>query len=236
MENAVTTDSLSVSINGTRILTDVSATVPTGQIVGVIGPSGSGKTTMLRAILGLQRPTSGSVIVLGRPAGDRSMKASVGYATQSPSIYQDLTVRQNLQYFADLRDVVRADVSAVIESVELTDYEDRLVSRLSGGQVARVSLGVALIGRPKLLILDEPTVGLDPLLRLHLWAMFRKLSDNGTTIMLSSHAMDEADKCDRLMFLHQGRIMTSDTTANVLSSTHSASVEEAYLKLATEEV
>lgn len=235
MQHAIEINNTSLFIDKKPILTDIQAQVAPGTITGLLGPSGAGKTTLIRAILGLQKPDSGDITVLGVKAGSRSLKSQVGYVTQAPSVYADLTVKENIQYFAALLGLGSSEVEKVVTNVELNDYQDRLVANLSGGQRARVSLAAALLGNPKILLLDEPTVGLDPVLRQNLWGVFKALAQAGTTILISSHVMDEADKCDALMFMRDGKLLIADTKDKVLSRTGAHSTEEAFLKLAKEE-
>ena len=173
-------------------------------MTGLLGPSGSGKSTLIRAIVGVQRVAGGSVRVLGEPAGARQLRSRIGYMTQAPSVYGDLTVRENLRFFARVLGAGPDAVERAIEDVSLTGFGDRVVDRLSGGQRARVSLATALLGSPELLVLDEPTVGLDPVLRRDLWQLFHALATEGRTLLVSSHVMDEADRCDHLLLLREG--------------------------------
>lgn len=234
MNTAISIDRLSVVIDRIQILNDINAEIPTGSIVGLLGPSGAGKTTLIRAILGLQKPSSGNINILGMKPGDKPLKTKIGYVTQSPSVYADLTVLENIRYFGALLDTDEADVQSVLASVELSKYKNRVVGSLSGGQRARVSLATALLGNPEILLLDEPTVGVDPVLRQGLWNLFEKLTTDGATILVSSHVMDEADRCDSLLFMRDGRLLISDTKDKVLSRTRSTSMEKAFLKLAQE--
>ena len=213
------------------ILDEVGITVRRGRVVGLIGPSGSGKTTLMRTIIGVQRPTSGVLSVLGVDAGHRSLRSRIGYVTQAPAVYPDLTVRQNLMYFARLMRATREDVDIIIDKVELGSQRQQMVGSLSGGQKARVSLAVALLGRPELLILDEPTVGLDPLLRARLWEMFADLASEGKTILVSSHVMDEAERCDDLILLRDGAVLWNDTRRALLEYVGAASVGDAFIKM-----
>jgi ABC-2 type transport system ATP-binding protein len=213
------------------VLNGVDMTVTKGRIVGVVGPSGSGKTTLMRTITGVQRLTGGSVSVLGLPAGHRALRSRIGYVTQAPAIYPDLTVYQNLIYFARLVGATRQDVDIIIDTVELSAQRQQLVDSLSGGQKARVSLAVALLGRPELLVLDEPTVGLDPLLRARLWDMFADLAREGKTILVSSHVMDEAERCDDLILLREGAVLWNDTRQALLERVDALSVGEAFVKM-----
>ncbi|MFE3372678.1 ABC transporter ATP-binding protein [Streptomyces sp. NPDC059173] len=226
-------------VRGTRtVLHALGFTVPSGSITGLLGPSGCGKTTLMRAVVGTQAKVTGVLDVLGHPAGDPALRPRIGYVTQAPSVYTDLTVRQNLDYFAAVlhpgrahRDARREAVTRAIDDVDLTTRADALASALSGGQRSRVSLAVALLGTPDLLVLDEPTVGLDPVLRRDLWDLFHRLADRGTTILISSHVMDEAERCHRLLLMRDGRILAEDTPDALRRRTHSATVEEAFLRL-----
>jgi ABC-2 type transport system ATP-binding protein len=228
---AVTADGLSVVRGGVEVLRGISVEIATGGVTGLLGPSGSGKTTLLRCILGLQRIARGTVCVLGRPNGDPALRTEVGYATQEASVYDDLTVAQNLRYFAALLGTPAADVVRVIEAVQLGGYADRLAGRLSGGQRSRVSLAVAMLGTPRLLVLDEPTVGLDPLLREDLWTLFHRVAADGVSVLVSSHVMDEADRCDRLLLLREGAVLAHDTPAALKDRTGTCSMEAAFLTL-----
>ncbi len=224
---------------GHLVIHGVSFTVPRGSVTGVIGPSGGGKTTLMRAIVGVQSGVDGDLRVLGYAAGDACLRRRVGYATQAASVYGDLTVRENLRYFAALAqaddpdDPTRAPgyLDALLAHVGLTEQSSRLVNHLSGGQRSRVSLAVAMIGGTDLLVLDEPTVGADPLLRRRLWADFRQLAERGTTILVSSHVMDEAIRCDRLLLLYEGTLLAQGTPADLLAATACADLEEGFLRL-----
>jgi ABC-2 type transport system ATP-binding protein len=229
---AISIRNLSVVLDGKPVLSNISATVPRGKVVGLLGPSGAGKTTLIRTILGLQESDKGHIKVLGLAAGSKQLRSQVGYVTQSPSVYADLSVAENMDYFATLHGADRFQVEAVLQEVELDKYANQLVANLSGGQRARVSLAVALLGSPKLLLLDEPTVGLDPVLRQKLWKMFAELAEHGTTLLVSSHVMDEADKCDELLFIRDGQLLAADTKPNILKHTKTRSMEDAFLKLA----
>lgn len=217
------------------LLDDISFAAPRGAIVGLLGPSGCGKTTLLRSVVGIQACAAGHVQVLGHPAGAAALETRVGYVTQAPSVYTDLTVLENLRYFSaalGLRGWRRENaVVRVVKEVDLADWADQPVGRLSGGQYSRVSLAVALLGSPELLVMDEPTVGLDPLIRQELWAVFRRLSDEGTTLLVSSHVMDEADRCDRLLLMRDGRLLASCERSELLAHTGCASVEGAFMRL-----
>ncbi len=219
-------------VRGDRVvLPDLSLTVPRGQVVGLLGPSGGGKSTLLRSVVGVQIVESGTVTVLGEPAGSASLRHRVGYVTQAPSVYTDLTVEQNVRYFAGLVGAGADDVAAAIEQVGLTDHADQIAGKLSGGQISRAPLACALVGSPEVLVLDEPTVGLDPVLRRALWELFHSLADAGTTLLVSSHVMDEASRCDRLMLLREGRILADSTLPELLERTATSDAESAFLAL-----
>lgn len=227
---SIRADKLSVRKDGNRILNEVSFEVPSGSITGLIGPSGSGKTTLMRAIVGLQKIT-GKLIVLDEVAGSKKLRTQVGYVTQAPAIYEDLTVIQNLRYFSRLVRSSQSSVEKTLERVHLTEKRSRLAKHLSGGEKARVSLAVALLGDPELLVLDEPTVGLDPVLRQELWQLFTELAGQGKTLIVSSHVMDEADRCESVLLLREGALLWHDSRASLLKSTQTHSVEEAFLKM-----
>ena len=228
---AVEVDRLRVVRGGRDALAGVTLDVRRGKVTGLLGPSGSGKSTLMRAIVGTQVVESGSVLVLGSPAGTPSLRRRVAYTTQSPAVYDDLTVRENLDYFARLLRAPRANAGEALELVGLGADVGRVVGRLSGGQRSRVSLATALVGRPDLLVLDEPTVGLDPVLRRDLWHAFARLADGGATLLVSSHVMDEAERCDELLLLHQGRLLARGTTGELLARTGAEGMDEAFLRL-----
>ncbi|MFF8841056.1 ABC transporter ATP-binding protein [Streptomyces sp. NPDC015130] len=236
---AVTARALTAVRGERTVLRELDFTVPAGRITGLLGPSGCGKTTLMRAIVGTQAKVGGTLQVLGRPAGDPTLRSRIGYVTQAPSVYDDLTVRQNLDYFAAVllpgrahRHDRAAAVDRAITDVDLTSHADALAGRLSGGQRSRVSLAVALLGTPELLVLDEPTVGLDPVLRRDLWDLFHQIAaDRGTTLLISSHVMDEAERCHRLLLMREGEILAEDTPEALRRRNDTATVEEAFLHL-----
>ena len=232
----VVVDGLRVIRGSREVLPGVTLSVPRGQVVGLLGPSGGGKTTLLRSIVGVQIVAGGTVTVLGEPAGSPGLRSRVGYVTQEPSVYADLTVRANLTYFAALVGAPRDAVERVIHEVDLTTSADSRVDQLSGGQRSRVSLAAALVGSPEILILDEPTVGLDPVLRRDLWALFHRLATDGTTLLVSSHVMDEATRCDRLLLLREGHLLADDTPDGLLARTGATDAEHAFLALIEKEV
>jgi ABC-2 type transport system ATP-binding protein len=228
---AISVRDLVVERGGTRVLPGISLEVARGVVTGLLGPSGSGKSTLLRAIVGVQIVKSGAVEVLGEPAGSPALRPRVGYMTQAPSVYGDLSVRENLSYFARVLGAPRETIDALLARVELAELSDRLVRRLSGGQRARVSLAAALLADPDVLVLDEPTVGLDPVLRRDLWDFFHTLAESGTTLLVSSHVMDEAARCDRLVLLREGSILADLTPDELLRQTAASDLDSAFLRL-----
>lgn len=229
--SAVEITQLRVRRGRTRVFDGIDLTIPPGEITGLLGPSGCGKTTLMRSIVGVQRIASGEVSVLGEPGGSARLRDRVAYGTQGAAVYGDLTVRQNLSYLAALLKAPKGDVDRVIDEVGLRDQAGQLVESLSGGQSTRVSLAMALIGAPELVVLDEPTVGLDPVLRAELWGLFRALADRGVTMIVSSHVMDEALRCDRLLLMRDGRIIADTTPRALLDDTGTSDPEAAFLAL-----
>lgn len=217
-----------------HVLRSISFTVEPGRLTGLIGPSGSGKTTLMRSVVGIQLLTSGTLKVNGYNAGSSELRSEIGYVTQSPAVYDDLTVEQNLHYFAVLIDAPRDSVSRVLHDVDLEPQTHQLTNTLSGGQRARVSLAVALLGDPSVLVLDEPTVGLDPVLRDRLWKLFRRLARDGKTILISSHVMDEADRCDDVLLLRDGELLWSESREALLKKVKAKNTDEAFLKVVQE--
>ena len=228
---ALSASAVRVTRGGNEVLHGVDLTVRRGEIVGLLGPSGCGKTTLMRAIVGVQAHVSGTIELLGRPAGDPSLRRKVGYVTQAPSVYGDLSVGENLRYFAAILGVSAERSDWALKTVDLTAFRDRVVSTLSGGERTRVSLATALLGNPQVLVLDEPTVGLDPVLRRDIWMQLRSLADEGTALLVSSHVMDEAERCDRLVLLRDGVVIAAGTQAELLSRTQTSDVESAFLAL-----
>lgn len=214
-----------------QVLKGLEFAVIRGSVTGLLGPSGGGKTTLMRAIVGVQAGVSGTLTVLGEPAGARALRSRIGYVTQAASVYEDLTVTENLRFFAKLLGAPRAQVARVIKQVDLGSHAGELARNLSGGQRSRVSLAAALLGDPELLVLDEPTVGLDPVLRVELWRLFAELAAAGTTIIVSSHVMDEAEHCERLLLLREGELIADDSPDALLRQTHTTDVESAFLEL-----
>jgi ABC-2 type transport system ATP-binding protein len=229
--SAVEVRGLTVVRGSATVLENLDLDIPVGSVTGLLGPSGCGKSTLLRSIVGVQQVRSGSVRVLGEPAGSASLRSRIGYVTQSASVYDDLTLVENLMFFARVLGHGTEEVDRVIAAVDLVPQRDRVVGQMSGGQRSRASLAVALLGSPPILILDEPTVGLDPVLRRDLWALFHRLADAGATLLVSSHVMDEADRCDELLLMRDGAILAHGTPAAVLDEAGANSIEDAFLKL-----
>jgi ABC-2 type transport system ATP-binding protein len=223
---------LRVSRGGRLVLPGISLEVTGGMVTGLLGPSGSGKTTLMRSIVGVQVVEGGEVVVLGEPAGSPANRVRVGYVTQDPSVYGDLTVRENLRYFARILEVPDERVAEAIGMVGLGEHSDQVVRTLSGGERSRVSLASALLGHPQVLVLDEPTVGLDPVLRRDLWQTFHGLAERGTTLLVSSHVMDEAERCDELLLMRDGRFVATGSPDALRRATGAADLEQAFLALA----
>jgi ABC-2 type transport system ATP-binding protein len=231
MNPAVSIRGLRVVRGGREVLHAIDLDVAPGSVTGLLGPSGSGKTTLLRSIVGTQIVEAGTVTVLGLSAGSRALRSRVGYMTQAVSVYDDLTIDENLAYFGRIVGVDEVRIDRVLERVGLSSHMDQVVRTLSGGEQARVSLGAALLNEPDVLVLDEPTVGLDPLLRRDLWAFFHELAAGGTTLLVSSHVMDEAARCDSLVLLREGSILAQATPDEVLRRTGQKDLVEAFLEL-----
>jgi ABC-2 type transport system ATP-binding protein len=231
MNNAVEVDDLFVVRGHREALRHLSFSIPSGVVTGLLGPSGCGKSTLMRSLVGVQQLTSGSVRVFGEEAGSAPLRDRVGYVTQDASVYDDLTVAENLTFFARVLGVDRANVDRCIEDVDLRSHADQVVGNLSGGQRSRASLAVALLGQPDLLVLDEPTVGLDPVLRRDLWALFHRIAEGGAGVFVSSHVMDEAERCERLMLMREGEIIAHDSPQAIMDRTGTGNVEEAFLKI-----
>jgi len=200
-----------------------------GVVTGLLGPSGCGKSTLLRSIVGVQRTHGGTVTVLGEPAGSAPLRSRIGYVTQDASVYDDLTVGENLRFFARVLGCADDEMQRVVTAVDLDEHRDAVVGNLSGGQRSRASLAVALLGAPDLLILDEPTVGLDPVLRRDLWKLFKQLADDGATVLVSSHVMDEAERCDRLLLMRDGAILANGTPGEIKQQGGADDIETAFL-------
>jgi ABC-2 type transport system ATP-binding protein len=233
--DAIVVEHLRVERGGREVLPDLSLRVPRGEVVGLLGPSGGGKSTLMRSVVGVQVVAGGTVTVLDEPAGSPALRSRVGYLTQAASVYEDLTVRENVRYFARVLGVGADAADRAIEAVDLTDHAGARVENLSGGQRSRAGLACTLVGDPDVLVLDEPTVGLDPVLRRDLWEIFRGLSGEGRTLLVSSHVMDEAVRCDRLVLLRSGRVLSDSTLPELLSCTGTEDAESAFLALVDED-
>ena len=230
-ESSVSIDHLTVVRGKRNALDDVSVRIARGTITGLLGPSGCGKTTLMRCVVGTQIIASGTVTALGRPAGSAELRSRVGYVTQDPTIYDDLRVIDNVRYFASLYGTGANAADDAISAVGLTDHRTAFCGNLSGGQRTRASLACALVTHPELLVLDEPTVGLDPVLRVDLWDQFHELARRGTTLLVSSHVMDEADHCGDLLLLREGRLLAHTTPRKLREDTGCTSLEEAFLSV-----
>jgi ABC-2 type transport system ATP-binding protein len=231
-DSAIRVRDLRVVRGGKAVLSDLDVDVTPGRVTGLLGPSGSGKTTLMRAIVGVQIVAGGEIRVLGRAAGVPELRRRVAYVTQAPSVYVDLTVRENLVYFAQVLGAARTRVEQALAAVALGDHANQVVRTLSGGERSRVSLASAVLGDPEVLVLDEPTVGLDPVLRRDLWAMFHRLADDGATLLVSSHVMDEAGRCDELLLMREGRIVATGSPDDLRLRTGQQDLEAAFLALA----
>ncbi|CAM3822227.1 ABC transporter ATP-binding protein [Corynebacterium frankenforstense] len=228
---AIDVRDLTVVRGRNEILHSVSCRLEEGSITGLLGPSGCGKTTLIRAIVGAQKIAGGSVEVLGLPAGTAELRRRVAYTSQGLSIYRDISVAENVAYFAGVHGLDVSEVDRAIALVELEDQRDQRVDSLSGGQASRASLACALVGNPGVLLLDEPTVGLDPLTRESLWATFRRLADEGATLLISSHVMDEASHCDEVLLMRDGHFLAHESLDELTRRTGTASAEDAFLEL-----
>ncbi|HEX5456148.1 MAG TPA: ABC transporter ATP-binding protein [Candidatus Saccharimonadales bacterium] len=228
---AISINGLSVNLAGKNVLHDVSVEIPEGKIVGLLGPSGAGKTSLIKTLLGLRKISGGTISVLGLPAGNSKLRSKIGYMSQDLSVYTDLTVWENMDYFSVLVRAEKHQAESILKQLELFKLKDNLVSNLSGGQKARVSLAIALLGKPELLLLDEPTVGLDPVLRRTLWEEFRRLAGKGMTVIITSHVMDEAEKCNEILFIRDGRLLISGTKDEIFKKTGASDMEQAFLEL-----
>ncbi|TSD58761.1 ABC transporter ATP-binding protein [Aeromicrobium piscarium] len=235
MNKSIEVDRLVVQRGRSTVLPGLDVAIGAGSITGLLGPSGSGKTTLIRCIAGVQQIASGTVQVLGEPAGTPRNRARVGYVTQASSVYADLTVEQNLRYFADLAGATRTRIDEVLGLVDLVSHRSALTGNLSGGQRTRVSLAAALVAAPEVYLLDEPTVGLDPVLRRDLWQLFADLASDGATLLVSSHVMDEAARCDRVLLLRDGHLIADDTPAGLRADAGTDDLDEAFLRIAERE-
>ena len=229
---AVEIEGVRKSFAGVRALDGVNVHIKTGEIYGLLGPNGAGKTTLIRAIVGLVAPEAGTVTVLGRRMPDVDNLRNVGYMTQQAALYPGLSVEENVQFFAAINGADEEGVTGALNLVRLEDRRTSVVATLSGGMRQRCSLTCALVHKPKLLLLDEPTVGVDPQLRVQFWEDFRRMAASGTTIIVSTHVMDEAERCQRLGLIQYGKVLAEGSPDEVRARTGTRNLEEAFLKLA----
>jgi ABC-2 type transport system ATP-binding protein len=233
MDAAVQATDLVKHFGPVRAVDGLTLSVPSGQIYGLLGPNGSGKTTLIRLLIGLLKPNAGGVTLLGRDLPDKAILARVGYMTQASALYEELTVRENVAFFAEMSGGASSQrVGEAVALVELQDRAGSQVRTLSGGMKQRTSLACALVHQPQLLFLDEPTVGIDPQLRVAFWTHFRRLADDGATLIISSHVMDEAERCDRLGFIRQGKLLAEGSSTELCDRAGASTLEEAFLHFA----
>jgi ABC-2 type transport system ATP-binding protein len=231
MNNAVEVHGLSVVRGKREVLHGLDFVIRSGEVTGLLGPSGCGKTTLMRVLAGVQASVSGSATVFGQPAGAKPLRDRLGYVTQAASVYDDLSIAENLRFFAKVLGVGREEVDRSIAAVDLADHADQVVGNLSGGQRSRASLAVALLKQPDLLVLDEPTVGLDPVLREDLWGLFHRIAAEGAAVLVSSHVMDEAERCDRLLLMRDGVFIADGTPAEIKEKAGADDIEQAFLTI-----
>ena len=236
VDPAVRTEALRKLFGSIPAVDGLNLSIPVGQIYGLLGPNGSGKTTLIRLLLGLLRPTSGRALILGTEMPNKPVLSQIGYMTQSPALYAELTARENVAFFAAMysarEPIDRRRIDEVLDLVDLSDRAGSQAHTLSGGMKQRLSLACAIVHRPRLLLLDEPTVGVDPQLRAAFWSYFRRLAADNVTIVVSSHVMDEAERCDRLGFLRLGNLLAEGTAAELRAQAGTATLEEAFLSFA----
>lgn len=237
-DTVVDIKNVTVKLAGKDVLKDITVNFIKGKVVGFIGPSGAGKTTLIRSIVGRQRIANGSISIYGLPAGSAQLRSRMSYMTQEVSVYPDLTVKENIRYFATMVGIARKEmdrtIDDILKTVDMSQATHQLVSKLSGGQKQRVSLALALIGYPKIVVMDEPTVGLDPVLRERLWKLFHELAAKGMTLIISSHVMDEAERCDDLVLIRDGSLLAHGSPAELCAQTGAHSVEQSFLRLVGE--
>jgi len=216
-------------------LDDVTLEVPRGEVLGLLGPNGAGKTTLIRILLGLTPPSAGSASVFALPAGVPEVRGRVGYMPQDLAVYTDLTVEENIELFGRLFGIsgprLRRRTSEVLELVRLTERRRTVVMELSGGMRRRVSFASALVADPDLLLLDEPTVGVDPELRSEFWEYFHQLTETGKTVVLTTHYLEEANRADRVVFLHAGVVLAVGAPSEIKARTGTVNLEDAFLSM-----
>ncbi|KRM94375.1 Fe(3+)-transporting ATPase [Lentilactobacillus senioris DSM 24302 = JCM 17472] len=234
MSLAVAVTNVSKHFANQVVLDNINLQVTSHQTLGLIGPSGAGKTTLVKIIMGMDDPDTGEVTVLGKPMPNRETLAQIGFMAQSDALYELLTGRENLTFFAELFHIAKKDIPARIEyaagTVNLLEFLDRRVSNYSGGMKRRLSLALTLLADPDLLILDEPTVGIDPELRQQIWQELNRLRDNGKAIIITTHVMEDAAQCDNLAMIRDGHFITSGTPDELLAKYHTDSLEEVFVK------
>ncbi len=234
MTAAVQVEAVGKSFGNLRALDSVSLSVAEGEVYGLLGPNGSGKTTLLRMLVGLVKPDGGRVDVLGARMPNLAVLGGIGYMTQQAALYPDLSVLENLSFFAAVYGAA-GGVESALRFVELWDRRDSVVATLSGGMRQRASLACAVVHQPRLLLLDEPTVGVDPALRRQFWDSFREMTRRGTAIIVSSHVMDEAERCDRLGLIRNGRLLAEGSVAELKQRAGVSDLESAFLRLSEAE-
>ena len=229
--NCIEIENLSVEKSKRKILNSLNLVIPNSKSIGLLGPSGSGKTTLMRSIMGLQKITEGKIRILGFEAGAKDLRNKISYSTQSASLYLDLTCIENLEFFSSLFDENELSIQEILDLVQLNQVKNQLAKTLSGGEKTRLALGTALVGAPELIVLDEPTVGLDPILRKQLWQIFKELNKKDKTLLISSHVMDEAENCDHIFMIRDGKIIASGNTSELKSRTGLGNMEDVFISL-----
>ena len=236
MDAIVEVSGLHKHFGDTRAVDGIDLQVQRGEIYGLLGPNGSGKTTLMRLLAGLLRASAGNVRILGQEMPNKAVLSQVGYMTQATALYEDLTVRENVAFFAEMYGSASGPeaVDAAVELVGLQERANSLVRTLSGGMKQRSSLACALVHRPRLLLLDEPTVGVDPQLRAVFWSYFRRLASEGVALIVSSHVMDEAERCDKLGFVRNGKLLAEGSAEVLRAKAGASTLDDAFLRFAGE--
>ncbi|SEA17619.1 ABC-2 type transport system ATP-binding protein [Thalassobacillus cyri] len=233
METVIELDYIAHSFGSESVIKAIDMTVDKGEIFGLLGPSGAGKTTLVKIIVGILKPSEGSASVLGTPMPSLEKMKNIGFMAQSDALYSELSGRENLDFFASIYGLSKSErkekIQEVLEVVDLTSEIDKPVEKFSGGMKRRLSLAASILHQPEVLILDEPTVGIDPVLRQSIWKELKILKEKGTTIILTTHVMDEADKCDRLALIREGYIIAQGTPQSLKQGIGANTIEEAFL-------